>query len=156
MQLTHISTTNEQFADAVSNIDTYDKLVVVLAHIANSKEIYKQLVAAYNPDFKSFSNLVFGYQFNDVFLNAEAAFGTSYTTAEFERIMNQIASFIVAKDQVESTDDVVINYSAIKRLGGIGVDVSINFEGAINTDIEDDTLTNIGVTFHLLDFQLEV
>jgi hypothetical protein len=148
MLLNTIKTDAATFFAYTQNIDTFDKLAYVLAHMDNSFNLKRQLEAWCDND------MVFNRQFNDDALAHQDAFGVGYTIAEFEEVLDDIAKFIVKEASDTYDDEPNINYRAIFRLAALGVNVQLTFEGAVETREEDETLTNIGVTFDFGDFKL--
>jgi hypothetical protein len=150
MQIADIKATQAQF-EASLGIDTFDQLCTVLSYLSENKELNKQLCNAYHDVMP---NCVFNKQFNHVFLNSEQAFGKYYSKYDIDLLMALMRSYIAPHRQVGGFDDFSINFSAIKLLAGMGVNVAVNFEGDADTDKESETLTSVSVTFAVVQYPI--
>jgi hypothetical protein len=146
MQLAAINATKEQF-EAALGINTFDDLCVVLSYLSENEELIRQLCKAYTG-----IDVVFCSQFNHVFLDSEKAFGKPYSKEDIDALMVRMRQYVVPRGPVRGFDDFDVNYSAIKRLAGIGVNVAINFIGDNQTDKEEETSTSVRVMFVVVQY----
>lgn len=152
MLLKDIETNAKTFAEYGQNIDTYQKLVYVLAHIARSEGLHEQLA-----DWFVDNPAILDRRVADELLETLPAFGVDLSPAEFEQVFDNICNFIVQTDADTYDEEPQVDYNAIFRLAALGVNVHLTFAGVIETlDEEEDTLTNIGVEFDLGTFTLIV
>jgi hypothetical protein len=148
MQIADIKATQAQF-EASLGIETFDDLCIVLSYLSENTELIVQLCDAYQDVFPS---MAFNKQFNHVFLNSEKAFGKHYSKEDIDQLMKLMRRYIAPYNRIAGFGDFDINFSAIKRLAGLGVNVDIGFSGVEDTDKESDTITEVGVTFSVVQY----
>ena len=140
MLLKNIETNAMTFAEYGQNIDTYQKLVYVLAHIA-------RLGGA--------PTAILDRRVVDDLLETPLAFGVALSPAEVEQVFDNICNFIVQTDADTYDVEPQVNYNAIFRLAALGVNVRLTFAGVIET-LDEETLTNLGLEFDLGAFTLRI
>jgi hypothetical protein len=148
MRIADINATKEQF-EAALNIDTFDDLCVVLSYLSENDELIRQLCEAYK---EVLPDAPFCSMFNHVFLDSEKAFGKVYSKDDIDALLVRMRQYIAPQSQVCGFDDFDINFSAIKRLAGIGVNVAVDFIGMAETDKEDETRTSLRVKFVVVQY----
>lgn len=148
MQLAAINATQAQF-EASLGIETFDDLCNVLSYLSENEELIRQMCEAYK---EVLPNAMFCKQFNHVFLDSEKAFGKYYSKLAIDQIMERMRAYVVPHKSVTGFGDFDINFSAIKRLAGMGVNVAVDFVGGVETDDEADTLTLVYVTFNVVQY----
>jgi hypothetical protein len=148
MRIADINATKDQF-EAALGIETFDNLCTVLSYLSENDELIRQLCQAYK---EVLPDAPFCSMFNHVFLDSEKAFGKLYSKEEIDELLLRMRQYIVPQSQVHGFDDFDINFSAIKRLAGIGVNVAIDFIGDAETEKEAETRTSVRVTFVVVQY----